>query len=227
MSGLDASIDTTTLSQRLPEGRIPVSDALRHAMQILAAVSNELGAPGNCIEAPALSGEDAAPGRMAALEESLVAANNRLDRLERKRGTASDAKLAAAMQKSVDSAAERIAVLEQAMQEANQRMAALEERTEAPAGNPELERTLATLADRLQRLEQNLQSMDKRNAELRELVAQDLQGFEKSLQTQSASLESARTAMAQTDDLVERVVEALELLQSSVLDQQEEHAVLG
>jgi hypothetical protein len=33
--------------------------------------------------------------------------------------------------------------------------------------------------------------------------------------------------MAQTDDLVERVVEALELLQSSVLDQQEEHAVVN
>jgi hypothetical protein len=31
-------------------------------------------------------------------------------------------------------------------------------------------------------------------------------------------LESARTAMSETDDLVERVVEALESLQSAVLD---------
>jgi len=33
--------------------------------------------------------------------------------------------------------------------------------------------------------------------------------------------------MAQTDDLVERVVEALELLQSSVLDSHEEAPVLS
>ncbi len=49
----------------------------------------------------------------------------------------------------------------------------------------------------------------------------DLHDFEKSLKSQGIAIESARTAMAQTDDLVERVVEALELMQSSMIDQHE------
>ena len=43
--------------------------------------------------------------------------------------------------------------------------------------------------------------------------------IEQSLKVQSAAIESSRTAMSQTDDLVERVVETLESLQASVLDQ--------
>jgi hypothetical protein len=61
---------------------------------------------------------------------------------------------------------------------------------------------------------------------LEDAVAADLSGMEQTLATHGAAIDSARTAMAQTDDLVERVVEALELLQSSVLDQREERAVL-
>ncbi|MGA3098181.1 MAG: hypothetical protein ABSF25_17135, partial [Bryobacteraceae bacterium] len=55
-------------------------------------------------------------------------------------------------------------------------------------------------------------------------VALDLHGIEAALGVQDAAVQSARTAMAQTDDLVERVVEALESLQSAVLEQSEEHA---
>jgi len=40
-------------------------------------------------------------------------------------------------------------------------------------------------------------------------VAADLNGIEQSLKAHAAAIESARTATAQTDDLVERVVEAL------------------
>ena len=62
---------------------------------------------------------------------------------------------------------------------------------------------------------------------LQENVASDLHDCEQTLKTQAGAIESARTAMAQTDDLVERVVEALELLQSSVLDNHEEQGALN
>jgi hypothetical protein len=52
-------------------------------------------------------------------------------------------------------------------------------------------------------------------------VDADLHGFEQTLKGQAAAIDSARTAMAQTDDLVERVVEALELLQTTVIEQAE------
>jgi hypothetical protein len=52
-------------------------------------------------------------------------------------------------------------------------------------------------------------------------VAGDLHDVEKTLKSQAVAIESSRTAMAQTDDLVERVVEALELMQSSMIDQHE------
>ena len=42
--------------------------------------------------------------------------------------------------------------------------------------------------------------------------------IEQSLKVQSAAIESSRTAMSQTDDLVECVVEVLESLQTTVLD---------
>jgi hypothetical protein len=73
--------------------------------------------------------------------------------------------------------------------------------------------------------EQNMEEIRKHFATLQANVAGDLHDFEKSLKAQGVAIESARTAMAQTDDLVERVVEALELLQSSMLDQHETAAV--
>lgn len=50
-------------------------------------------------------------------------------------------------------------------------------------------------------------------------VTADLVDIRQSIEMQSASIESTRTAMSQTDDLVERVVEALESLQTAVLEQ--------
>ena len=52
-------------------------------------------------------------------------------------------------------------------------------------------------------------------------VAADLVDIEAAIKLQSSGIESVRTAMSQTDDLVERVVEALESLQMAVLDQGE------
>jgi len=81
--------------------------------------------------------------------------------------------------------------------------------------------TVAALNQRTAAAEQNMEEIRKHFSTLQSNVAADLHDFEHSLKTQSVAIESARTAMAQTDDLVERVVEALELLQTSVLDQHE------
>ena len=81
--------------------------------------------------------------------------------------------------------------------------------------------TVAGVTERMAAVEQSMDEIRKHFNTLQENVAGDLHDFEQNLKAQGVAIESARTAMAQTDDLVERVVEALELLQSSVLDQHE------
>lgn len=80
-------------------------------------------------------------------------------------------------------------------------------------------------AARIEQMEQGVDGVRRQITELHDLVAQDLLTFEQTLKAHASSIDSARTAMAQTDDLVERVVEALETLQSAVLDQNEDRAV--
>jgi len=86
---------------------------------------------------------------------------------------------------------------------------------------------LDAVSQRMTRAEQSTDEVRKHFSTLQENVAADLHDFEQTLKAQAGAVESARTAMAQTDDLVERVVEALELLQSSVLDNHEEAPVLS
>ena len=81
--------------------------------------------------------------------------------------------------------------------------------------------TAAAVNQRMAAAEQNMEEIRKHFATLQSNVAGDLHDFEKTLKVQGVAIDSARTAMAQTDDLVERVVEALELLQSSIIDQHE------
>ncbi len=85
----------------------------------------------------------------------------------------------------------------------------------------QLEQTLAAIGDRLGRLEQSVATLGQQAPELRDRMEEDMRRIESQVAEQSAALASSRTAVAQTDDLVERVVEALESLQSAVLDQPE------
>jgi eukaryotic-like serine/threonine-protein kinase len=71
---------------------------------------------------------------------------------------------------------------------------------------------------KMAKADQSVEEIRTHFATLQSNMAADLHDFEKSLKAQGAAIESARTAMAQTDDLVERVVEALELLQTSMMD---------
>ncbi len=74
-------------------------------------------------------------------------------------------------------------------------------------------------SDRLIALERKVEDIRQHVAQFERCLAADLVDIENGLKGQSEAIESSRTAMSQTDDLVERVVEALESLQSAVLDQ--------
>jgi eukaryotic-like serine/threonine-protein kinase len=76
--------------------------------------------------------------------------------------------------------------------------------------------------ERLEKFEESLEVWDRDAAALRDSVTRDIRGFERTLKSQSAALESVRTAMGQTDDLVERVVEALDSLQTTFVAGAEE-----
>jgi eukaryotic-like serine/threonine-protein kinase len=90
-----------------------------------------------------------------------------------------------------------------------------------------LEQSLDALGQRVALAEQGFDALRQQSAAFQQSVASDFQSFENGMKAQGVAIESARTAMSQTDDLVERVVEALELLQSSVLDQAGERAAVN
>ena len=83
---------------------------------------------------------------------------------------------------------------------------------------------LEAAGGRLANVEREVETLRTSFARFEKDVAVDLHGLEAALEAQEAAVQSARTAISQTDDLVERVVEALESLQSTVLEQSEEHA---
>jgi serine/threonine protein kinase len=86
---------------------------------------------------------------------------------------------------------------------------------------------LGTAVERLQKLEENLDAFDTDAAALRDSVTRDIRNFERALKQQSTAIESARTAMGQTDDLVERVVEALDSLQSMFITTSDERSMVA
>ncbi|HEY1219382.1 MAG: hypothetical protein ABSE42_05285 [Bryobacteraceae bacterium] len=88
----------------------------------------------------------------------------------------------------------------------------------------QLEQDLAAIALRLARLEQSIAALGKQASESRDRVEADIGRIRNQLEEQAATLESSRTAAVQTDDLVERVVEAFESLQSRVLEPPEDQA---
>jgi eukaryotic-like serine/threonine-protein kinase len=88
-----------------------------------------------------------------------------------------------------------------------------------------LDLVVSSAVERLQKLEEQLDAFDTDAAALRDSVTRDVRNFERALKAQSTAIESARTAMGQTDDLVERVVEALDSLQSMFVNTGEEHSL--
>lgn len=87
--------------------------------------------------------------------------------------------------------------------------------------------SLKAVEDRINSIERAVDMVRRQVTSLHESVAEDFRTFEENLEAQSNAIQSARSAMSQTDDLVERVVEALESLQSSALQAPEEQAAAG
>ncbi|MGA3242068.1 MAG: protein kinase [Bryobacteraceae bacterium] len=144
---------------------------------------------------------DSLRGQLSALGVQLAAAQEQVGRTADV-GPAIEAageRIAARAQRGIDSLSERIAFLEQ---------------TPATPSEP-----LAA------QVETGLESLREQLNELHNHIAADMHEFELNLKAQAVSIDSARTAMAQTDDLVERVVEALESLQSTVLEHSEDRVM--
>jgi chromosome segregation ATPase len=88
---------------------------------------------------------------------------------------------------------------------------------------------LEALDGRIAQIERTVEELRGHTTQFERNMAADLVDLEQNIKVQSAAIESARTAMSQTDDLVERVVEALESLQMAVMDQGDgvEHSTLA
>ena len=107
---------------------------------------------------------------------------------------------------------ERLTRCEQGMTSVNEKLAGVEA-------------AVKTAGTHIERLSATIETALHEVASLRTAMNEDVMEFERGLKAQAATIESARTAMAQTDDLVERVVEALESLQSVVLEHSDDHAL--
>ena len=119
---------------------------------------------------------------------------------------ASETRLAERFGRDTEAASERIGRLEQGLEASEARIIARLVRETEAAG------------ERVGRLEQAVEAARQQTATLHQSVSEDFLTFEQGLKSQAVAIESTRTAMAQTDDLVERVVDALESLQTFVLD---------
>jgi hypothetical protein len=84
-----------------------------------------------------------------------------------------------------------------------------------------VDRGFEVLNARVAGIERTVEEIRRHSLQFETNIAADLVDLEQNIKAQGTSIESARTAMSQTDDLVERVVEALESLQTAVLDQAE------
>ncbi|HLK49382.1 MAG TPA: protein kinase [Bryobacteraceae bacterium] len=112
---------------------------------------------------------------------------------------------------------------EEAVSKLNPRISTLEERGSVPSERvAATELLLQTATERITRTEATTESVRKQAADFAESAALQLHALEQTVRSQADALESARTALAQTDDLVERVVEALDSLQSIVLERAED-----
>jgi chromosome segregation ATPase len=159
------------------------------------------------------------------VKESVGAANQQHTAQLQEAVAAVSQQLTSHVKESIEAANQQhTAQVEEAIASASQQHAAQVQEAIAAASQKHVEQvneTVAALNQRMGSADQNMEEIRKHFSTLQSNVAADLHDFEQALKSQSVAIESARTAMAQTDDLVERVVEALELLQSSVLDQHE------
>jgi hypothetical protein len=196
---------------RNPEARMPRMQNVIMELKLLNVAARRAAAPRReRIDAGAIRGE------MLELESRLAA---RLYAHEKATGeTQRSAMDAVAMVKC------QLSVLRAELQEQQRAVPA----AAAPARDPievssgrvlsQVHRSLQTVSENIAAVERTVEGMKRHAQQFERAVAADLAGIGESFKLQTSALDSARTAMSQTDDLVERVVEALESLQNAVLD---------
>ena len=85
----------------------------------------------------------------------------------------------------------------------------------------QLEQGLAGLTERVGRLEERVLAIGEQASQSQHRLEAEGRRIDNDVRALSAAVESSRKAVAQTDELVERVVEALESLQSAAPDPRE------
>ena len=108
-----------------------------------------------------------------------------------------------------------------ARQQAGERAAGDLDRASSEVILARVERGFELSDTRISQIERTVEELRGHTTQFEHNIAADLVDLEQSLKLQSSAIDSARTAMSQTDDLVERVVEALESLQMAVMEQGE------
>jgi len=151
-------------------------------------------------------------GQLAAVNAQFTGARERQDSILGGLVEAAEARIAERLGRETEAAGARVGRLEQALEAAEARI------------TERVGRDLAAAGERVGGLEQGVEAARQQTATLHESVSEDFLAFEQGLKSQAAAIESTRTAVAQTDDLVERVVDALESLQSFVLEPREDSA---
>ena len=182
--------------------------ATAHAHQAIGEAVNslrgEFSQAGQQLSARLQAHEEASAQAQSAIHDTVNSLKSQLESVS--------GQLAAAQEKlNQTAAASEIASLHQHLGGINERMEKLEQAAGEGAANAAIEASIEALKKQITELHTN--------------VAADMHEFELNMKAQANAIESARTAMAQTDDLVERVVEALESLQSTVLEHADERAM--
>ncbi len=90
----------------------------------------------------------------------------------------------------------------------------------------EIDSRLGQVQDRVAHAEQAAEESRCEIAEQGTMLLDEFRELEHTVNTQAVAIEATRNRLVQTDDLVERVVEALESLQSLVLEQSEERTAV-
>ena len=107
----------------------------------------------------------------------------------------------------------------------------LEEATEAlkavRAQLGDLDGRFAEASQRLASAERTASGATEEIAQIHAGLSGEVRGLYQKVKEQAYSIEAARAGIARTDDLVERVVDALESLQSIVLEQSEERVAVA
>jgi len=197
------------------ERALRAGDALNALASELAALKAGLSAAQQCV--------DANTARFAALEQSIgiveVKLAEQINTLEK--GNEAQAILIASVRTSMAQTDNLVGRVLEAMETIQESIKTLKEGDALNALTTELAAMKADLSAAQQGVDANsarFAAMERSIGTVEAQLAGEIHALEKANGAQAALIESVRMSMAQTDDLVGRVVEAMETIQDSVLN---------